>query len=58
MNKLRRIIPYYARFQDNTWEEDLVEMGSLFSDNQAAKYILCLIDVFINYAWVKPLKKK
>ena len=48
----------YARFKDNIWEADLVEMESLSSNNKNVKYLLCVIDVFIKYAWVKPLKDK
>ena len=30
-------------------------MGSLSSRNKNVKYLLCGIDVFTKYAWVKPL---
>ena len=33
-------------------------MRSLSSFNRGVKYLLCIIDVFIEYAWVKPLKDK
>ena len=33
-------------------------MESLSSKNKNVKYILCVIDVFTKYAWVKPLKGK
>ena len=33
-------------------------MGSLSSKNKNVKYLLCAIDVFIKYAWVKALKDK
>ena len=33
-------------------------MGSLPSKNKNDKYLLCVIDVFTKYAWVKPLKHK
>ena len=33
-------------------------MGSLLSKNKNVKYLLCLIDGFTKYAWVKPLKDK
>ena len=48
----------YARFKDNIWAADLAEMGSLSSKNKNVKYFLFVIDVFIKYAWVKPLKDK
>ena len=33
-------------------------MESLSSKNKNVKYLLCVIDVFIKYSWVKPLKDK
>ena len=48
----------YARFKDNIWAADLAEMESLSSKNKNVKYLLCVIDVFTKYAWVKPLKVK
>ena len=46
----------YARFKDNIWAADLLEMRSLSSKNQNVKYLLFVIDVFTKYAWAKPLK--
>ena len=48
----------YARFKNNIWAADLAEMESLSSKNKNVKYLLCVIDVFTKYAWVKPLKDK
>ena len=48
----------YARFKDNIWAVDLAEMESLCSKNQGVEYLLCVIDIFTIYAWVKPLKDK
>ena len=33
-------------------------MESLYSKNKNVKYLLCVIDNFTKYAWVKPLKDK
>ena len=33
-------------------------MGSLSSFNCGNNYLLCIIDVFTKYAWVKPYKDK
>ena len=48
----------YARFKDNIWAEDLVEMRSCISQNKNVKYLLCVIDIFTKYTWIKPLKDK
>ena len=53
-----KITKAYGRFKDNIWAADLAEMGSLSSKNKNVKYFLFVIDVFIKYAWVKPLKDK
>ena len=47
----------YARLKDNVWAADLAEMESLSSKNEVIKYLLCVIDVFTKYPWVKPLKR-
>ena len=33
-------------------------MESLSLKNKTVKYLLCVLDVFTKYAWVKPLKDK
>ena len=33
-------------------------MGSLPSKDENVKYLLCVVDAFTKYAWVKPLKDK
>ena len=48
----------YARFKDNILAADLAKMGSLSSKNKNVEYLLCVIDVFTKYAWVKPLKDR
>ena len=48
----------YSRFKDDVWAADSAEMGSLSSVNYGVKFLLCVIDVFTKYAWVKPLTDK
>ena len=45
-------------FKDNIWAADLAEMGSISSKNQGIKYLLCVINFYSKYAWVKLLKEK
>ena len=37
---------------------DLTEMGLLSYKNWGIRNLLCVVDVFTKYAWVKPLKDK
>ena len=48
----------YARFKDNIWAQILAEMGSLSSKYKNVKHLLCMINVFTEYVWVKLLKDK
>ena len=48
----------YARFKDNIWTVDLVEIELLSSMCKSAKYLLCVIDLFTKYARFRPLKDK
>ena len=40
------------RFRDNTWAKDLGKKRSFPSKNWSVKNLLCVVDVFIKYAWV------
>ena len=47
--------------KDNIWTADsinLADMRSLSSFDWIVQYLLCVIDVFNKYPWVKPLKNK
>ena len=48
----------YARFRDNIWAVVLAEIRIFSSKILGVKYLLCVIDIFIKYAWVRPLKDK
>ena len=47
-----------ARFRDNLWAKDLGKKRSFPSKNWGVKYLLCVVDVFMKYTRVKPLKEK
>ena len=48
----------YARFKNNMWMPDLGKTRPLPSKNVGVKYLLCVVDVFVKYMWVKLLKGK
>ena len=55
--KFKRI-KIYTRFKDNIWAAGLAEMESLPSKNKNVEYLLSVIGVFTEYAWVKALIDK
>ena len=48
----------YSRFKDNVRAVNFAEMDSLSSFNHGAKYLLCVINIYSEYPWVKPLTDK
>ena len=48
----------YSSFRGNIWGADLADMQSISKFNKGFRFLLCVIDVFIKYAWVVSLKDK
>ena len=48
----------YSSFKDNIRGVDLADMQLISKYNKGIRYLLCVIDLFIKYAWVVPLKDK
>ena len=45
----------YSTFKDNIWGADLADMQLLISKfNKGFRFLLCVIDILIKYAWVVP----
>ena len=53
--KKRKIPP---PFTDNIWGADLADMQLISKFNKGVRFLLCVIDIFSNYAWVILLKDK
>ena len=48
----------HSSFRDNIWGADLADMQLLSKFNKGLRFLLCVIDIFSEYAWVVPLKDK
>ena len=48
----------YSSFMDNICSADLFDMQLVSKFNKGLTFLLCVIDIFTNYAWVIPLKDK
>ena len=48
----------YATFKDNIWGVDSADMQILSKYNKGIRFLLCVIDIFSEYAWVVTLKDK
>ena len=43
---------------DDQWDADLASFAHDADQNDGYKYLLVVIDIFSQYAWIKPLKNK
>ena len=48
----------HSPFKDNIWGADLAYMQLISKFNRGFRFLLCVIDICSNYAWVIPLKDK
>ena len=48
----------HSAFKGNIWGADLVDMQLISKFNKGFRFLLCVIDIFIKYPWVVPLKDK
>ena len=48
----------HSRFKYNIWGADLVDMQLISKFNKRFRFLLCVIDIFREYAWIVPFKDK
>ena len=48
----------YSAFKGNIWGADLADMHLIRKFNKGFRIFLRVIDIFIKYTWVVPLKDK
>ena len=53
-----KIIRVYSSFRSDVWGADLADMQLISKLNKGIKLLLCVIDIFVKYAWVVSLKDK
>ena len=48
----------YSGSKDNIWGADLADMQLISKFNKGFRFLLCVVDIFSEYAWAAPLKDK
>ena len=46
------------RFKDNIWGADLADIQLISKFNKGTRFLSCVIDIFIKYAWIVPLNDR
>ena len=44
----------YSSFKDNIWGADLVDMQLISKFSKGFRFLLCVVDIYSNSAWVAP----
>ena len=44
----------YSSFKDNIWGADLVDMQLRSKFSKGFRFLLCVVDIYSNSAWVAP----
>ena len=47
----------YSSFKDNIWGADLVDMQLISKFSKGFRFLLCVVDIYSNSAWVAPEKR-
>jgi transposase InsO family protein len=55
---VKHFYPIKSGYKDHIWQTDLCDFSKTAHENNGVNYILCSIDIFTRYAWVRPLKNK
>ena len=58
IKKLKKKIRVCSSFMDSVWGTDLADMQLISKFNKGTRFLLCVINIFSEYAWVIPLKYK
>ena len=56
--KNKKKIKVYSSFMDSVWGTDLADMQLISKFNKGTRFLLCVINIFSEYAWVVLLKYK
>ena len=48
----------YSAFKNHIWTADLADMQLISKFNKGFRFLLCVIDIYSEYAWIVPLKDK
>ena len=52
------MITVFSSFKDNIWGADLTDTQVISKFDKGNSFLLCVIDIYSEYAWVVTLKDK
>jgi transposase InsO family protein len=56
--EVKHYFPIKSNGKDHIWQADLADFSAQAHNNGGVNYLLCVVDIWTRYAWVRPLKKK
>ena len=56
--EVKHYFPIKSNYKDHIWQADLMDVSAQAHSNGGVNFLLCVIDIWTRYAWVRPLKSK
>jgi transposase InsO family protein len=50
--------PIKAAYKNQVWQIDLMDVSSIEKSNDHVHFLLCIVDIYSRYAYVRPVKNK
>jgi transposase InsO family protein len=56
--EVKNYYPIKSNHKDHIWQVDLMDVSAEAHNNRGVNYLLCCVDIWTRYAWVRLLKNK
>lgn len=56
--EVENYFPIKSNHQDHIWQADLMDVSAQAHNNNGVNFLLCVVDIWSRYAFVRPLKNK
>lgn len=56
--KITKFNPFFIYYKNQMWQADLVYLPNFINENEGAKYLMCVLEVFSRKLYVKIMKNK
>ena len=56
--EVKHYFPIKSNYKDHIWQADLLDVSAQAHSNNGVNFLLCVVDIWTRYAWVRALKNK
>ena len=56
--RIKHYWPIKSNYKDHIWQTDLLDVSAMAHNNSGVNFLLCVVDIYTRFAWVRALKNK